>query len=89
VKQHDPTHYASIVAVLLAGDVQARMVRNGFAPSVEVKQSGDRVIWGNTGPTWAFTVVTKDGMTAGGETTTASGVPPEQAALLIAKGVEV
>lgn len=84
MKQHEITHYASIVAVLLAGDVQARLVTNGSTPSVVVTQGGNRIIWGNTGPTWAYTVVTKKGSTIGGETEVASGVSPEQAATLIA-----
>ena len=81
------SHYASIAAVLLAGDIQARVVSNGTTPSVVVTAEGDRVIWGNDGEVWAFTVVTASGMTIGGLTETPYDVPPEDVATMIAAGV--
>lgn len=80
-------HYASIVAVLLAGDIQARVATNGAHSTIVVTADGDRIIWGNTTGRWAFTVVTKEGTTVGGSTDVAAGVPPEEAAVLISKGV--
>lgn len=82
----DLNHYASIVAVLLAGDIQARLVGHGKVLSaVEVKtERGDRIIWGNGGEHWAATIVAVEGETSVFTSTLAFDAAPEDVAVTMA-----
>lgn len=52
-------YFAAIAANLLAGDIQARVVSNTEAASIEVKLiDGSRVLWSNArGQRWGYAVV--------------------------------
>ncbi len=56
--------YASVVTLLLAGEIQARTVSNEQATSIEVKlEDGTRILWSNAGKWWAYTAIDKAGDT--------------------------
>ena len=52
-------YFAAIAATLLAGDIQARVVSNAEAVSIEVKLiDGSRVLWSNArGHRWGYTII--------------------------------
>jgi len=91
---HEAPHYQAVVHLLVAGDIAARVVSNPKVMSVGVKlEDGSEVIWGNSGPEWAFTLVARSevigaevigGQALTGKSDVASGVPAEDVARLIA-----
>lgn len=90
---HEVDHFDAIRACLLAGDVQARvmhheadLVKNRPAShSIEVKRDdGATMLWTNLDPTWAFTVIRKDGEVVVGRSGFPAALDPESVAKLIA-----
>jgi hypothetical protein len=56
-----PDFYRAVAAVLLAGDVQARVVSNAQGHWIEVQLiDGSRVLWSNDHPYWGYTIVLRD-----------------------------
>ena len=49
-------HVGRVVALLLSGDVQARMVF-GERPSVQVSRGNESIVWSNVVDVWAWTAV--------------------------------
>jgi hypothetical protein len=83
--------FHQLAALLLAGNIQARVVHNEHTYSIEVKlESGTRVYWTNRGRSWAYTAVLPDGDTRGaiapaGHPLMSSSVSSEEAAAYIAQ----
>lgn len=80
-------HYAQIVTLLLAGDVQARVVSGEEWMGVEVRQDAQRIYWTNVpmGLPWGWSVVDKEtGKVLTGRSHIAADASPEDVALAIA-----
>lgn len=79
-------YYQAIAATLLAGDIQARVVANAEAVSIEVKLiSGSRVLWSNVrGRRWGYSVIPRGGDMTGDITDEPWDLPVDAAARMIA-----
>ena len=92
VKHLTQVHYAQVVAVLRALDVQARVVSGEAWMGLEVRRGDDRIYWGNSESRpvlvtlpWGWTVVDKaSGKIESGRTHIAPDASPEDVALAIA-----
>lgn len=76
-----------IVPVLIAGDVQARVVSNPKSSFIEVRLiDGGRVLWGisEDAPWWAYSIIDPDGDLHTGLTGVGADASPEEVARLIA-----
>lgn len=59
-RTHD--YFRAVAAVLLAGDIQARLVSNSEHPAVEVLLiDGSRVLWSNARQFWGYTIISPNG----------------------------
>lgn len=91
---YEQSHYQGIVHLLTAGDIAARVISNTRMSGVAVSlEDGTEVVWGNSGPEWAYTAVAPTEVIGdevlGGEVVTGkaqmpSGATAEQVAHLIA-----
>lgn len=79
------SHQAAIASVLLAGDIQARVVANPEAVhSIEVKLTDDsRVLWNGSSGKWGYSLIRPDGMETE-MTTLGEDADPSEVATLIA-----
>jgi hypothetical protein len=83
----DKDHYQAIAHLLVAGDIQARVVKNQSATSIEVKlEDGSAVLWNNGSRVgWTWTVIDKEGaLHVGPEVDLPQGADPEAVAAHIA-----
>lgn len=81
------TKLAQIVTLLIAGDIQARIVSNEEADFVEIKMTdGGGVLWNrDSGPWWSFTILDREGQLGNARVTgLASDAAPEEVAKLMA-----
>lgn len=78
--------FAAVAANLLAGDIQARVVSNAEAVSIEVKLiDGSRVLWSNArGHRWGYAVIPLGGEMTADTTDEPWDLPVEDAARMIA-----
>lgn len=84
----DRDHYQAIAHLLVAGDIQARVVSNQKAMSVEVKlEDGSAIFWNNgSSDGWKWTHLTLGGELQVGEgVTLAQGADAESVATFIAR----
>lgn len=80
----DPIHHHLIVSLLLAAEVQARVVSNAEYTGVEIRTEPDgRIIWANTGDYWVYSQVTAEGEVIGGSTEVDADAEPEDVFLMM------
>lgn len=82
----DHMHYAQVAAVLRAADIECRVVSNPGHTAVEVHlEDESRIVWGNDGLHWAYTMVREDGEVFTVESLLLSTELPEVVAQVIAE----
>lgn len=80
-------HYAWIAAILLAGDIQARVVTNPRLTGIAVSMvTGEQLVWSNENEhgRWAYSHVTESGEIVGRVTLLEADAKPEVVARHIA-----
>ena len=78
--------YAAVASLLLAGDIQARVVSNAEATSIEVQMvDGTKVLWSNAkGRAWGYSIVSPTSDVIGDVTDVEGDSSPEVVAGMIA-----
>jgi len=84
----EKAHYQAITHLLVAGDIQARVVSNDVAMSVEVKlEDGSAILWSNHDHHgWKWSRLTPEGeVKVGDGATIAQDASPDEVATFIAR----
>lgn len=82
----DREQCARVVSILLAVDIQARVVSAGETFGIEVRNTahGQRIIWGITDGRWGWTMVKADGSTEASMVPLTAEAEPEVVAAALA-----
>lgn len=82
---YERSFFVSVMQLLNAGDVAARLVAAKDSHAIQVTLEDDtRVIWGNQGKVWAYTHITKEGDPVTHQSETSWDSPPDEVAQMIA-----